>query len=263
MGISRPVLQFTLHLARKADLSRLASLGRQSMHVPPDEFEEVTRRFGVQAVRGDHFSETFLHSIGAKEIRTFDVSSYEKATDIVDFNEPLPERYRGWATTYIDYGSIEHILDPRQVMLNVNHILAPGGTAAILTCCNGMPTHGFYQFSPEFFFNTLAEHNGFKDARVLLVERDGDEWREAEPVTRLGRRHRLPNKPLYIVATATKVHDVDRITAMQSFYSDITWSSPPKPKTFKPKWRRKFRVAMPGSERRRYHRDTKPFDPAA
>ena len=56
---------------------------------------------------------------------------------------------------------MEHVFSIAQTVLNVNCQLADGGHAIILTISNGFSGHGFYQFSPEFYFSAFAPTNGF------------------------------------------------------------------------------------------------------
>jgi hypothetical protein len=45
-----------------------------------------------------------------------------------------------------------------------------GGSAIIWTPANNLCGHGFYQFSPEFFFSALTDESGFRIETALFVE---------------------------------------------------------------------------------------------
>ena len=90
----------------------------------------------------------------------------EGATIIADFNKPLEDRHHGKFSSFIDFGAMEHIFNVHQVLVNINKILRTNGTALLLLPSNGYLGHGFYQFSPEFFYSTLIPKNGFSQTIV-------------------------------------------------------------------------------------------------
>ena len=79
------------------DFSQTAMIGRQSFWPGEPTLRRVfaTHRINCDAkafVRDNKFAEEFFKLLGAKEIQSFDVSSYEKASIIHDMNLPLPKQ---------------------------------------------------------------------------------------------------------------------------------------------------------------------------
>ncbi|MGE3241650.1 MAG: hypothetical protein AB7I57_11315, partial [Pirellulales bacterium] len=106
-------------------------------------------------------------------------------------------------------------------------MIRPGGHYLCVTCGNNMVGHGFYQFSPEFFFQTLTPENGFTNTVVLMcVFQDAPPpfYTVAEP-RRLRRRVELVNcRPLYIfvISRRTEVRPLFEKTPQQSDYL-VAW----------------------------------------
>jgi len=224
MGVDIAGLQLIL-LAKKThglDLSDVATLGRQMIYFSPKQLQRVAH-LGLP-VKAESYAEELLRALGAANLTSLDASDYEGADVIVDFNKPLPLTLAGSFSTYIDFGSMEHIFDVRQVILNINHILREHGTALILTICDGQAGHGFYQYSPEFFYTVFSEANGFANTNVYLIDADAYRyWYKVDPPSALGRRVMTPVAPLLIACVTTKRHSVGDITAVQSDYANCYW----------------------------------------
>ena len=52
----------------------------------------------------------------------------------------------------LDGGTIEHIFNCPQVLDNIIYLLEIEGILCSITCNNNFSGHGFYQFSPDFFY---------------------------------------------------------------------------------------------------------------
>jgi hypothetical protein len=73
--------------------------------------------------------------------------------------------------TVIDAGSLEHVFDVKTAIENYLRLARVGGAVVLLD----MPAvnfcgHGFYQFSPEFFFEVFSARHGFEIVSVALAE---------------------------------------------------------------------------------------------
>jgi hypothetical protein len=108
--------------------------------------------------------------LGAETVASFDFSAYQRATVVHDFNEPLPRSHHAIYDAVVDGGTIEHIFDVRQVLSNYMALPKIGGDVYICTAANNLCGHGFYQFSPEFFYRVFSEANGYRIESVCLIE---------------------------------------------------------------------------------------------
>jgi len=107
------------------------------------------------------------------------------------------------------------------VVENLNAMLKVEGHALIVTQCNGDPTHGFYQLSPEFFYSALSPANGFTDTRVFLFDVDRDRYHAAPRPN--GFRQSIPDGRWDIACVARKAASAPEVIAQQSDY-DGAWS---------------------------------------
>jgi hypothetical protein len=126
---------------------------------------------------------------------------------------------------FVDFGSIEHIYNLPQVIENIANLLRPEGTAFVVSQANGYAGHGFYQFSPEFFYSVFSEQNGFRDTVVFLVDlRDIKLWHLIPEPKRIGGRNDIPQPRAYFIfCLSTKTKDVEKISAQQSDYEVDAW----------------------------------------
>jgi hypothetical protein len=127
------------------------------------------------------------------------------------------------------------------VLANINKVLRTNGTALLLTPANGYLGHGFYQFSPEFFYSALTPENGFSETIVVLIDRDRPEnWYCVKSPTALQDRNQAPNKRYQLLCYTRKIATVDSISAQQSYYKNLLWKQ------------RDFKYVMPQPDKSQY-----------
>jgi hypothetical protein len=227
-------------------LDRTVTLGRQQLLLSQSDCDQLAKIPIVNRIEFpvDGFAEPLLKSLDARVVESIDASDYEGASIISDFNKPLEDQHYEKFTSFIDFGSIEHILDSRQVLLNINQILQTNGSVLISTPANGFLGHGFYQFSPEFFYSTFSPENGFSETIVILVDVNrSDNWYYVKRPTILQDRNQTPNKKYYIFCFTRKVVSIEHISAQQSDYANLLWMQKeykhkPPPSSAKPNVKR-------------------------
>jgi len=214
------------------DFSKTVMLGRQEIFFTRDDFEFVCKRTGLAMRYNDsiamgQFSEGLFKLFGGQQVDSIDASDYEGASIIADFNCPVPAELVGQYSMFIDFGSIEHVYNIPQVVDNVAKLLRPGGAALIMTQANGYAGHGFYQFSPEFFYSIFSESNGFNYTVVFLVDlQDIKRWHLMPEPRRIGRRNDIPqSRSYFIFCLSTKTSDVETLRAQQSDYQEDAWTT--------------------------------------
>jgi len=214
------------------------TIGRQSLAVPRRELARMATSLGLTvsgALDGDGFAERFLSDLlGARSVRSLDYSDYQQADIIHDLNQPLAPELHNSFDTLIDGGAIEHIFDIRQVLGNYMTLVKTGGSIFILTTANNMCGHGFYQFSPEFFYRVFGPENGFETREVVLIESPllsveksrHSRYFHAKNPAEVGKRIQLVNCcPTTIFVHAAKISDQPHFSTppLQSDYADIKW----------------------------------------
>jgi len=204
--------------ARKAGVAfgRLLMLGRQNVLMRPSETQALFDEYGLkpdsrllepQGYAKPPFAEPFFESLGATACASMDVSPYEGATLVHDLNEPLPAGQSDQFDLVFDGGTLEHVFNFPQALLNAMQLIKPGGWYAGFTCGNNWFGHGFYQFSPEVYYRALSRANGFSKCAVFLVpEGLGLKWYLVQDPARLRTRTNLINglrTPLLVLARKT------------------------------------------------------------
>ena len=166
--------------------------------------------------------------LGATNIDVIDASDYEGANIICDFNYPLTKELESSRYNLLfDGGSLEHIYNVPVALRNCMRLISPGGMYMGIFPCDGWAGHGFYQFSPEFFYRSFCEENGFTSTRVIIYHEVGDpNYQEFPDPKRIGRRleFRL-DRPTSIFVTSLKISDAEIFSSYpnQSDYEFSEW----------------------------------------
>lgn len=252
MGITHHAAEVILQ-ARAAgmQLTRTITIGRQVFFVAPKVAGKMLRDYGfwpegmttesflADLCRLPYFADPWLRHAGAKELDSLDASDFEGANVIHDLNDPLPAARHGQYDCVIDGGSIEHIFSPARALETYMRLVKVGGSVIIFTTANNFYGHGFYQFSPDFFYRAFSPENGFELRRLVIAEDDvlwariggaklpvnipGKAYDVLDPA-KVGRRVELRNGcQISTVAHAVKTAEVElfRQPPQQSDYSRL------------------------------------------
>lgn len=174
MGVNREALGL-LALARAsgADFSRVVTIGRHRLDAGPeyvDEFFRLRRRPDLAeklaAVSGDGYCEPLLKiAFGADVVQSIDASNYEEAEIIHDMNAPIDGG--GEYSLVGDFGTLEHVFNVPVAFDNIAKLAAPNAHILHMLPSNNFVGHGFYQFSPELFFQIYSPERGYSGTRVF------------------------------------------------------------------------------------------------
>lgn len=243
MGFDYNTTRFVL-FSRKlgVDLSRSVTLGRQSLFLHPKELAHILAEFGITptAVEQSRIFEAsalsegvsppadrLLEYLGAEQVASIDASPYEGATILHDMNLPIPDIHHGRYSAVIDGGTLEHIFNLPVAIENCMKLLRPGGHMIAISPCNNFLGHGFYQFSPEFFFRLFSGENGFRTKIMVLTEvKSRGDWYEIPDPGLVQRRLALRSQgESYLMMIAEKVSAEAGIHQMpqQSDYENALW----------------------------------------
>jgi hypothetical protein len=179
MGFDRNALEFiSYQKSKNPDFGRILMIGRQEMHLRNYQISSIFKKLGIRKswfftsldswgskIYCDEFLREYLK---VEKIDSLDNSNYEGASILHNLNLPVPKNLENQYDSIIDLGSTEHIFDTKMVYENYHRMLSKGGRLIQLLPANNYCGHGFYQFSPEFFFSVLSEKNGFEATEVFL-----------------------------------------------------------------------------------------------
>jgi len=176
MGVHKEALGL-LALARAsgADFSRVVMIGRQRLYAPMISVQHFFRERGRDDIAdklgsevADGYCEQLLKiAFGAQQVHSIDASDYEQAEIIHDMNKPIetPECY----SMVLDFGTLEHVFNVPVAFDNLATLAAPNAYILHMLPANNFVGHGFYQFSPEFFFQIYAPERGYSGTRVFAA----------------------------------------------------------------------------------------------
>ncbi|MBM3890254.1 MAG: hypothetical protein FJ388_14160 [Verrucomicrobia bacterium] len=232
MGLDPRGIRFLLYAkSRGVSFKTTAMIGRQRFFVGARKFQNILAEFGHSVTADDigrlltesqGYVEPFLKWLGAEQVRSFDASDYERATDIHDMSLPIADALKQQFSLVLDGGTLEHVFDFPTAIRNCMEMVAVGGHFLGITPVNNCLGHGFYQFSPELFFRIFSEENGFRVVTMAVVEiGPWASWYEVRDPKSVGQRAELVNtRPtyLFVLAERTKVVPVFSARPHQSDY---------------------------------------------
>jgi SAM-dependent methyltransferase len=130
---------------------------------------------GRQTIEDGQSPEAFFHGLGFSRVNSLDVVGNEGADVLFDLNRsetPLELTDR-WDTIF-DGGSLEHVFHLPNALAHCTRILRSNGAFVHIGPMNNYVDHGFYQFSPTFWFDWFGA-NGWRVVESSMV-RLGAEW---------------------------------------------------------------------------------------
>lgn len=230
MGIDLTGLRALSFASRiyKFEFRNTVTLGRHEIHFWKQEYDVVRKNIGAaydDSIAVGAYCEPLLYKLGARNVTSIDASAFEGASLIHDFNHPIPQDLHEQFDAFLDFGSIEHIFDVAQVVGNIVNLVKAGGHVLIGTNANGFPSHGLYQFSPEFFYSLFSKRNGFEDTSVFLVNLARPKmWSLIRRPVDLKRRNEIPfEDQMMMLIFSRKADSGGPLTVIQSDYDD-TWA---------------------------------------
>ena len=237
MGIDIHNLNFLAH-AQDLGVSyrRTLAIGRQAVFVEDRDLHahRVLRHLPMLDLprvpdgRPLYFEPLLLQWFGAQQAESVDASAYEGATHVHDLNLPWPADapQLGSYDAVLDFGCLEHVFDFPAAWRNCVDLCSVGGHVFHALPANNLSGHGFYQFSPELFFNLYRPERGFELKSLFFVQKAdaGHWWRVASPLE-VKRRVNLRNShEVYVLVLARKLREMGPLPApQQSDYAQDEW----------------------------------------
>jgi SAM-dependent methyltransferase len=237
MGIDLHNLNFMAHARdRGASFESTMAIGRQAVFIDAPELERHRALRGLpplvepprDANAPRYFEPLVAQWFGSATVDSVDASPYEHARFIHDMNRPWPaeSEARGRYDAVLDFGCLEHVFDFPVAWRNCVDLCKVGGHLLHALPANNLSGHGFYQFSPELFFNLYQPSRGFElvDLFFALKADLAHWWRVANPMT-VKRRVTLCNShEVYMLVLARKLGEPGTLAPpQQSDYAQGDW----------------------------------------
>jgi SAM-dependent methyltransferase len=217
---------------RGLSLGDTLTIGRLDLNVYPAKLRQMLGQAGLPNeafspdVPDSGYSEPVFLSLGARSVSALDVSDFEGAEFVHDLNLPVRDELKQRFDLVYDGGTLEHVFNFPVALRNCMEMVREGGRFITHTCANNWCGHGFYQFSPELFYNVLSEDNGFEVERMILhVVGPYNQWYEVANPQDIRSRVELFNAfPLQLLVQArrTKIAPMFTKTPQQSDYA-VRW----------------------------------------
>ena len=138
---------------------KICTLGRQYCNITPNQLLSISKKFGfkqsinLNSTENNITDEHLFNSLGFFQVESIDVDDYENATHIIDLNQEIPDELCGLFDAIYDGGTLEHVFNTQQCLKNIYKLLKPEGLIMHLLPTNNFVDHGFYMFSPTFFYD--------------------------------------------------------------------------------------------------------------
>ena len=157
-----------------AEFTKVCQVGRQALVIHPEDRLAVGLKDASVPIQNNDYlwpwaDSFFRDTLGVRDFHTMDYSDYEGADLLHDLNSPLAPEHYGRFDVIVDGGTLEHIFNVPEALKSYMRLVKVGGRVFIFTPANGNCGHGFYQFSPEFFYRVFQPSNGFEVVRLWAV----------------------------------------------------------------------------------------------
>ena len=174
MNFSTATLIANAKQTKRFCFDSVLTIGHLNLNISAAEqrtlFEHYASLAGARSFPTNGYANDFLKLIaGASCVSSLDYSSYEDCDIVHDLNKPISAELRGRFDAVVDGGCLEHIFDVPTALHNYASLVKTDGSIIIATVANNHMGHGFYQFSPELFFNYFSVANGFDLQEVIVV----------------------------------------------------------------------------------------------
>ncbi len=150
-------------------------LGRLKVTIYGGQRKAAVSRYQIPPERFDGFAENLLSEMGCTLCDSLDASDFEGSQITWNLNRSMAAAgradLRGKYDLIFDYGTTEHIFNPPQSLANAMEMLRVGGRLNLLLPVTGWVDHGFYQFSPAFFYALESRHMELERCYFYVYDR--------------------------------------------------------------------------------------------
>ncbi len=204
MGLDRHGVNFLKYVVQKnkGKLGHVATIGRQGIPISTAVMKRLLD-LPSDYRNAEYCEELLCKYLGAESVESFDLSDYEGATHIFDFNQKMTATKK--YDSVIELGTIEHVFDVAQAFRNISELCKVGGRVVHVSPANNACGDGFWQISPEVCFSLYSEKNGWHDTEVFIADlNDNNHWYRVKMPENGGRASICSSVPLYLMCYTTK-----------------------------------------------------------
>ncbi len=217
MGIDFHTFKFLKYASSKKRFLDTLTIGRQSVHVEPHELN-----YSFDDINSSSYCENlFKKYFYAHNVDSIDNSDFENASIVHDYGTPISHHLKNKYETIFDGGCLEHIYNINCALLNNILACKIGGQIIHVLPANNFCGHGFYQFSPELFFNLYSKENGFAETEIFIADISNRlNWHRVLKPNHGDRVNIYSNTSLYIMVRTIKANDSFIVNNSKIYQSD-------------------------------------------
>lgn len=222
MALSPQVVHLILELFKSNpdSIKRVACLGYPDILLPLDHLEKDFGLNGLEPLDDSHkvtkfhgrgsfvvpTAESFFKALGVENLIILDIKQWRGNEVVADLNEPFSSQpgLDFKVDLLIDNGTTEHCFNAPEAMKNYLSIIRDNGFILHWNP-HHMPNHGFYNFSPTFFFDWY-QHHGCEVVRSELWNFESSEGQTSEVGYGCPSQTSRFNFPSYNNSLLTLVH---------------------------------------------------------
>lgn len=199
MGLTAPHLKYILRIKKRGHLKGpILTLGNQDVYTtersltawlqkenisfskPKKVFYSESKGMKEINKESDNFlhAMTFFEFLGIPLNKYYDIDkfNFDKPKILHDLEKPISSKYYNFFNFIIDGCTLTHILDVKSVLFNIVKMTRIGGYVLHINPAQNFLNHGFYQFSPTFFYDFYS-NNGFEIVESYLIEVKSNTYR--------------------------------------------------------------------------------------
>jgi hypothetical protein len=220
---------------RGASFDKVLTVGHLELYLDQHQLRKLSEKLAIavdcESMAKETYSDEFFKQfLGAKSVESIDYSDYQGSKIVHDLSYPIAPKFHGSFDAIIDGGTLEHIFNVPTALANYMDLVRVGGSVFIFTACNNHCGHGFYQFSPEFFFRAFNRDNGFEVCELIIDQHrfpgpelggSGSCYTVTDPETAGTRVGLVSRAPVLIMLFATKTA-TKQVFAKYPIQSDYT-----------------------------------------
>jgi len=218
MALDSNNARFLLWLrANGVEFGDVLTVGRLGVFLSPEVLASDAARFGIEPSGSSWFegsqspySESLILAMGARSVHALDYSSYEGAEILHDLNKPLPHELGDVCDLLFDSGSLEHVFNVPEALASYIKLVRPGGRIILDMPTTGCCGHGFYQFSPELFFNFFnAQRRCRVETMFCAANEPFSDWFLVPDPADIGQRVEIHSrKPIHLFVVIQRLEKV-------------------------------------------------------
>lgn len=165
MAITNSVFDFLQSNSKLITKKNILMIWRQSNYLTQNYIKQY-----FNTTKVDSHSEFIWKYFKCNKIESVDFSDYEKPTFTHDMNVKIDNKYHNTFDVIYDGWSTEHVFNVPIAFSNYMSMLKKWGTYIWVLPWNNLCNHGFYQFSPDFFYRLFSLENWFKTKVFVKIK---------------------------------------------------------------------------------------------